>query len=174
MNKFDSIQYLKYGNKKQKEVYRILSEHGIMIKLSEYSPILTGTIPINIDIKDSDLDITCHYKNKNQFINEVTEVFNVYHDFILKTTIKKGFETVISKFQIGKYEIEIFGQNRPTKEQESYRHMIIEDKILKLKGPDFRKKIIELKKQGIKTEPAFGILLKLGDNPYHELLNHKI
>jgi len=47
--------------------------------------------------------------------------------------------------------------------------MIAEYKILQEKGNDFKKKIIELKKQGIKTEPAFGILLNL-ENPYEDLL----
>ena len=168
MTDFDSTEYLKLGNKKQQEVYKILSDHGIMIKLNHYSPILTGTIPINIDIKDSDLDIACHFKNKKQFIKDITKCFNGYQDFNVRNTVKNGFETVISKFQIGLYKLEIFDQNRPAKEQESYRHMIIEDKILKLKGADFRKKIIELKKQGFKTE------LELGDNPFQELLNYKI
>lgn len=47
--------------------------------------------------------------------------------------------------------------------------MIAEYKILQAKGEEFKQKIIELKKQGIKTEPAFGMLLGL-ENPYEELL----
>jgi hypothetical protein len=67
------------------------------------------------------------------------------------------------------FSIEIFGQNKPTIEQNAYRHMIAEYKILQEKGEDFKQKIIELKQKGIKTEPVFGMLLGL-NNPYEDLL----
>jgi len=49
--------------------------------------------------------------------------------------------------------------------------MIIEYRILLEKGEDFRKQLIELKRQGLKTEPAFALLLGLESNPYTELLS---
>ena len=51
--------------------------------------------------------------------------------------------------------------------------MIIEAEILEEKGEDFRQKIIELKKSGIKTEPAFAQLLNLKGDPYEALINFK-
>ena len=51
--------------------------------------------------------------------------------------------------------------------------MIIENEILKEQGEEFRKKIIELKIQGYKTEPAFAKLLQLSGNPYEAILNFK-
>lgn len=47
--------------------------------------------------------------------------------------------------------------------------MIAEYRILKERGEDFKQKIIQLKQQGMKTEPAFGLLLGL-ENPYKDLL----
>ena len=47
--------------------------------------------------------------------------------------------------------------------------MIVEFRILKLMGVGFREQIVELKKQGYKTEPAFGLLLNLADS-YQQLL----
>lgn len=49
-------------------------------------------------------------------------------------------------------------------------HMLIENEILIEKGIKFRKIIIDLKSNGIKTEPAFANLLGLTGNPYLELL----
>jgi len=48
--------------------------------------------------------------------------------------------------------------------------MLIENKILEQEGKQFRKKIIALKEQGYKTEPAFATLLGLEGNPYEALL----
>jgi len=52
--------------------------------------------------------------------------------------------------------------------------MIIEHEILKAKGENFRLEIIKLKQNGYKTEPAFGVLLDLNENPYLELFHYKI
>ncbi len=48
--------------------------------------------------------------------------------------------------------------------------MIIEHEILNRRGESFRQQIIDLKRQGYKTEPAFGIAFGLVENPYEELL----
>ncbi|WP_394370273.1 DUF4269 domain-containing protein [Zobellia barbeyronii] len=39
----------------------------ILEKLKEYNPILTGTIPIGIDLPESDLDIICYCKDHSTF-----------------------------------------------------------------------------------------------------------
>ncbi|MNE89471.1 hypothetical protein D3C80_1868800 [compost metagenome] len=51
--------------------------------------------------------------------------------------------------------------------------MIIEDRILKLLGSNFRNEIRDLKHKGLKTEPAFGQLLAITENPYEELLKYE-
>lgn len=56
---FASPDYLLTGNVKQKAAYRVLTEHSLLEKLRSFDPILTGTIPINIDTDTSDLDIIC-------------------------------------------------------------------------------------------------------------------
>jgi len=56
---FTKLDYLKIGNEKQKRAYEILTKYKIFEKLDNYSPLLTGTIPIEIDIESSDLDIIC-------------------------------------------------------------------------------------------------------------------
>jgi hypothetical protein len=48
--------------------------------------------------------------------------------------------------------------------------MIIEHRVLIEKGEKFRQEIIKLKRQGLKTEPAFAKLLGLDGNPYEALL----
>lgn len=64
---FSTIEYLKNGNQKQIKAFEVLSQNNILTNLTEFDPILVGTIPINIDIETSDLDIECYWKNKTDF-----------------------------------------------------------------------------------------------------------
>ncbi|WP_281235081.1 DUF4269 domain-containing protein [Flavobacterium gelatinilyticum] len=171
---FETLDYLKDGNPKQILAYKTLTENKVLENLSEFNPILAGTIPINIDIENSDLDIICYWKNKCDFIEKVTSLFKDNPYFKIEETIVNGKESVIANFKLDAFEIEIFGQNIPTKDQNAYKHMIIEYKILMSKNDDFRLKIIKLKQNGYKTEPAFGELLGLKTDPYTELLDFKI
>lgn len=173
MTDFLNINYLKSGTERQQKAFEVLNENLILQKLSEFTPVLVGTIPINIDIDSSDLDIACYWKDKNHFIEIVKKNFSGEKDFQIYEKEISGKEAVVANFFVDDFEIEIFGQNIPVQEQFGFRHMIIEAKILEQNGEDFRRKIIELKKSGIKTEPAFAQLLNLKGDPYKALLNFK-
>lgn len=169
---FLNIEYLKTGNERQQLAYQTLIAHQILEKLAEYSPILTGTIPINIDIENSDLDIICYWEGKREFIMTLTALFNSESEFQIREGMIHDEESVVCNFKTDDFEIEIFGQNIPSKQQNAYRHMLIEHQILQEKGEDFRLKIIELKRTGYKTEPAFAELLNLKGNPYLAILTY--
>lgn len=170
---FDTLDYLKTGNSKQRYAYATLMEHGVFKLLQPYTPILTGTIPINIDLDDSDLDIICQYQDKDAFVQVVVTEFNKYEQFKLSEKLVNKVETVICTFSLNNFIIEIFAQHCPSREQEAYKHMLIESDILSRYGENFRKEIVQLKKSGYKTEPAFAKLLALGGDPYEAILNYK-
>lgn len=165
---FLNISYLKNGNERQKKVYRVLTANRVLEKLDYYSPILVGTIPINIDIESSDLDIICYFKNKEEFKNKLVILFQQEKGFIISEN--RSLSSLKANFYIDDFEFEIFGQGIPTQQQNAYRHMLIEHKLLLEKGEQFRLQIIELKKQGFKTEPAFAKLLGLQGDAYEALL----
>ncbi|KAF2332006.1 DUF4269 domain-containing protein [Flavobacterium daemonense] len=171
---FTTIDYLKSGNEKQILAYETLTKNKVLEILSEFDPILVGTIPINIDIENSDLDIICYWLNKNHFVEKITSLFKKKPDFKIIETIINQQESVIASFKLDDFEIEIFGQDVPTQNQNGYRHMIIEHQILESRDEIFRQEIIQLKKNGYKTEPAFAKLLGLKNDPYSELLEYKI
>lgn len=167
---FTRIDYLKSGNERQKKAFEVLTKYKIFKVLEFYSPILTGTVPIEIDIDESDLDIICEVKDKAEFEKYLNKIFSKFDlDLKIETTRINEIESTICNFEVDGIPIEIFAQNKPTTQQNAYLHMIAEYKILQEKGEDFKHKIIELKKNGIKTEPAFGILLNL-ENPYEDLI----
>lgn len=96
--------------------------------------------------------------------------FGKYQSFQLGKTLVNCIETIIASFTIEGQEIEVFGQTTPTTLQNGYRHMVVEQRLLAKYGEDLRLQIIELKNQGLKTEPAFARALNIEGDPYIELL----
>lgn len=170
MPNFKNPNYLKTGNKRQQKAFKELYDLNIFKILEPYHPILAGTIPIGIDIPESDLDIICQCENHPAFSKKIQDHFSNQVDFNISTKEWNGIESTVARFKATYFEIEIFGQDIPTTQQNAYRHMIKEYEILNQKGDDFKSKIIELKRQGIKTEPAFAMLLGLEGDPYQALL----
>jgi hypothetical protein len=167
---FESIEYLKDGNEKQQRAYESLTSHSVLEILKDFDPRLVGTIPIDIDIDTSDLDIVCCWENKNLFLETLIENFADQRAFILAEKKIRTRETILANFQLDGFGIEIFGQNRSTKEQEGYRHMIVEYNILRSRDENFRQQIRDLKRAGLTTEEAFAKQLHLTGDPYQELL----
>lgn len=174
MNQFDTITYLKKGNAIQQEVYAVLTKAKVVEKLSGFTPLLTGTYPIAINIENSDLDIICEYQDRESFMTTVINSFKQEKDFSINEKQVNGVHSVIVRFWIDGFEVEIFGQATPVKQQNAYLHMIKEYQILKVKGEYFKQQIIDLKRKGIKTEPAFAMLLKLKGDPYTALLKYSV
>ena len=171
MTNFKNIEYLKSGTLLQKLAYTELINLKIFDELSMYNPILTGTIPIDIGLPESDLDIICECDDHANFSSDLTRIFGSRDKFQINSRIYGGIKSTIARFKGAKFEVEIFGQSIPTEKQNAWRHMLIEYRILKEKGEKFKSEIFDLKKSGLKTEPAFAKLLELEGNPYEELLN---
>ncbi|MCW4467896.1 DUF4269 domain-containing protein [Flavobacterium sp. MFBS3-15] len=171
---FDTIDYLKDGTTVQQNARKVLDENRIMLSLHAYTPILAGTIPLNINVDGSDLDILCCFDDEGEFAASLETSFSEHEGFILHRKKIAGIPTTIANFFVGGFEIEVFGQPIPVKEQNGYRHMIIEHQILEEKNEAFRLEVISLKESGMKTEPAFAKLLGLEGEPYQALLRYKI
>jgi hypothetical protein len=136
---FTTIDYLKNGNEKQERAFEVLNKYQIFSKLKICSPILAGTIPIEIDIEGSDLDIICEVKDMAEFEKLLLHVFPEFDLKVEKIIINED-ECIVCNFELEEFSIEIFGQNKPTTEQNAYRHMIAEYKILQEKREDFKQK----------------------------------
>jgi hypothetical protein len=145
-----------------------------MDHLSEFDPILTGTIPLGIDIESSDLDIICHVPEFQLFTKCIVTAFAQHEGFKTREKQLHGIDSLICRFYIENILIEIVGQNVPVYQQLAYKHMVVESKILEHFGISFKTEIIALKKSGLKTEPAFAILLGLEGDPYHSLLEYTL
>jgi len=170
MHNFKNPSYLQNGNKRQKLAYKELEELDLFYKLAKYHPVLCGTIPIEIDTDESDLDIICYCDDLNSLTRDIKIHFSSEIGFFITKKLKRNRMAVITRFETPNFLIEIFGQNLLVEKQMAYRHMLIEARLLEENNGHFRKKIIELKKSGLKTEPAFAKLLGLSGDPYEALL----
>ncbi len=169
-NHFDTISYLRSGSAIQQKAYRALSGCRLLEQLCDYTPILAGTIPIDIAVAGSDLDILCCYTDAQTFIADIEDLFSQMPDFRIHDQSDDDPAAIVTGFRLGDFETEIFAHTIPVRQQYGYRHMQIEHALLNLYGESLRQQVITLKEQGIKTEPAFCIALGLSGNPYQTLL----
>ncbi|NJL14740.1 MAG: DUF4269 domain-containing protein [Microscillaceae bacterium] len=166
---FENLDYLQNGTPQQKAVYALLTEHQILIQLQAYDPLLVGTIPLDIATEKSDLDIICCFEEKATFVETLRKNFGKANHFRFVEPFNSA-SVVVASFFIEGYEVEVYGENTPSREQSGYRHLLVEHKLLTRYGEDFRQQIIALKRQGFKTEPAFAQVLQLEGDPYLALL----
>ncbi|RAU93196.1 DUF4269 domain-containing protein [Paenibacillus sp. YN15] len=166
------IAYLALGNARQQEACRALRKLRMMEELEQYHPVLVGTVPIDVDIPGSDLDVICQVKEGKQKAFEalLKKVFGGLDGFEYAARVVDGLPRQVGRFRHGGWMVEVFGQPVPVEEQNGYRHMVVEDRLLELLGDGGREAIRRLKLQGLKTESAFARLLQLEGDPYLKLL----
>lgn len=140
-----------------------LEQTDIIKKLSQFKPLISGTIPLGIDLPESDLDILFESLDFDLFNKTV---LNHFPSAIISTQD----DFTIAKLTHDNLAIELFCQKIAPLKQNAYRHLRIEGRLLKVLGSSFKNRIIELKASGVRTEPAFGQILELS-SPYEELLD---
>lgn len=166
MKNWRNINYLLHGNKKQQAAYHALHDVGILKHFIDFDPILVGTIPIDIDIATSDLDIILYAQNFQQIATIVHKNYQQqsnFHDHY-------RHDAYIANFVEHGFEFELFAQDKPVIQQNAYLHMLVEYRILQIADHTLRETIRDLKKDGLKTEPAFAKYFNLEGDPYQTLL----
>ncbi len=168
---FFDLTYLQRGSDTQKQGYKVIVASRIMTYLNPFNPVLAGTLPLDIFIDYSDFDILCQFTDVEAFCDHAAEVMDAFDSYRIRVTRLGGIESIIANFDFEGFPFEVVAQPIPVTEQVAYRHMINEWRVLQQKGDTFRRGIIELKKKGLKTEPAFARLLGLEGDPYEAMLN---
>lgn len=169
--RFHTINYLAEGNETQRSAYEILMKLKVIQSLRSYDPILIGTVPVDLNIAGSDLDIACEVSDMKVFVQRAYELYGACDGYRCIHRMKDEVDRAVVHFVYAGWPIEIFGQPVPTKQQNGYKHMIVEARILELLGNERKEQIKLLKRSGLKTEPAFGQLLGLQGDPYRALLD---
>jgi len=163
------VRYLAQGTLRQQQALTALSNTRVLDVLVDFDPILAGTIPLDVDIDGSDLDIICCVPDAMHFATCVAEAFSGLEGYSLRRGNIHGDYTTLAGFRADGFEFEIFGQNVPVDHQAAVVHLDVEARLLALGGEASRTKIRELKRSGVKTEPAFAAWLQLEGDPWDAL-----
>jgi hypothetical protein len=161
--------YLAGGNRRQRAVYEIVTELNILITLQPYNPVIAGTIPIDVDIEGSDIDILCGYVDGGEFENTLKRCYSGESNFAIRQARFREKASIVSSFIHGEYTVEIFGQMSHPRQQDGFVHMVVEHRILQMCTDSFREEVRRLKREGFGTEPAFARLLGISSDPYDAL-----
>lgn len=169
--RFIDPAYLASGNDRQRAAHQALTELCIFDTLASYEPMLSGTIPLAIDVAGSDLDVICEVYDFDGFAVTLRSAYGHAPGFNL-SPFKHSREgpNLTASFSHGAFMIEVFGQALAVTRQSAYRHMMIQARLLELGGAAFRRDIATLRRGGLKTEPAFAQRLSLAGDPYDALL----
>ena len=148
---------------------QVLQSLELLTKLREFDPIVIGTPPLGIDIETSDIDIACSANDLDSFKMVASTEFSKCNGFRCRDANLQDLESVVVQFQAFNWDIELFCQTIPTNQQWGVRHFSIEQRLLNLE-PRLKKVVSYLKKNGLKTEPAFTAALGLSGDPYSVIL----
>ena len=164
-----ALEQLEDGTPRQRRAFLLLEEGGLLKRLAAYSPLLVGTIPIDVDVETSDLDLLCVAADLDRFESDIRSHFGRAHAFTTWRRSLDGLPSQVARFKIGGFEIEIFGQDRIHREQLGFLHLVAEARLLAEAGEGARQDIRRLKVNQWKTEPAFCVVFYLPGDPYQTL-----
>ena len=161
--------YLRTGTPRQRRAASVLEDIGVLSSLKAYDPILTGTVPIGLDVPTSDLDIVCAAADLDAFAAAAAALQPMDDVEVHRKRVRSG-PAIIARFRHRGERIELFAQSRPSEMQDAYRHMVVEWRLLELGGNRLRRRILALKRRGWQTEPAVANVLDLNGDPFLAVL----
>ncbi len=138
-------------------------------KLGGFPSMVIGTPPLDLATQDSDIDIAFQADDLDQFQRNAASAFGDLPCYSHHFASKRGERYLCVQFQTLGWDVELFCQSIPLDQQWGVRHFHMERRLLDL-NPPMRQLVLQLKHQGMKTEPAFAAVLGLAGDPYEAIL----
>ncbi len=145
-----------------------LDRTGLIDALAAFDARVAGTFPLGLAVAGSDIDLLCHAPDAERLARVLWETCSHYPHFAMWQWCTED-RPVVAAFSLGDMPFEIFGQARPVEQQLGWRHFDVERRLLGLGGTAFRATIMDARRTGLKTEPAFASVLGLGGNAHEAL-----
>jgi hypothetical protein len=149
--------------------YRDAIQHtNVLTVLAEHDPHVAGTPPLGLDLPSSDIDVLCFAPDLDRFTTTLWAAFGSYPNFRIWQW-SGADRPVVASFEAQDWCFEIFGQAKPVIEQMAWRHFAVERRLIALGGQRLATTVMALRREGLKTEPAFAAALRLQGDPYETL-----
>jgi hypothetical protein len=162
--------YLFTGSSRQQAAYFALKESRVFDVLAAFNPILVGSIPLEIYLESSDIDIVCEANDIDMIQRLLSTHYGDYPQFRAWFRTIRGNLSAITSFTCGGFILEVFSQDVPSEMQDGFRYMVVEDRLLSIGGAAMQSSIRALKQSGLGTEHAFAQYLQLEGDPYAAIL----
>ncbi len=163
---FRRPRFLERGTPTQRAAWKALQSAAAFEILRPFDVRLAGTIPIDVDIEGSDLDLLCEVHHPQSFAKFMESQYGGMHGFHIRY---KANGVVVIRFVWDGFPVEVYGAPRPVERQRAWVHMVAEWHLLRSAGQAAHEGIRRLKRQGLKTEPAFAHYFKMPGDPYEVL-----
>jgi hypothetical protein len=160
---------LRNGNTLQRKAAAVIERCQIFEHLEPFDPAHVSTIGNDIAVSTSDIDIICCVHDFDRFEGIVRAAFGELPEFVVRRAVKRGVHAVICSFN-EELPVEIYAEPVAVEQQYAYRHYMVACRVIALGGLPLRRRIQELKAQGVKTEPALARILGLDGDPYEAVL----
>ena len=147
----------------------VLDRSGLLTALARFDPHVAGTPPLGLDLPGSDIDVICQATDAEAFTKTLWDFASPLDGFAIHQWTRDG-RPVVASFHLDGWPVEVFGDPRPVARQAGWRHFEIERRLLGLGGDGLRAAVMQRRRDGLKTEPAFARVLGLEGDPYTALL----
>ena len=137
--------------------------------LKPFDPRIVGTLPLDLAVTGSDIDIVCHAPDPNAFAEAIWLRYRTADGFALYRW-RSETRPVIARFVWDGWPFELFGDTLPVARQRGWIHFEVERRLLALDDGRLRQAVGARRAAGMKTEPAFAAVLGIGGDPYLGLL----
>ncbi len=163
------IHHLRNGTRTQRAAWAAVSRSGILTYLADFDARWVGTIPIDVDIPGSDVDVICFAPNLDLLEERLSVWLQPYGVFRLARKTRYEYPILVAEFDFMEWPFQVYGSPVPVDEQRAWVHMVAEAYLLAQGGEALRRAVRALKLTGEKTEPAFAQVLGLAGDPYEVL-----
>lgn len=137
--------------------------------LAAYQPTVVGSMPLGLQVSESDLDVACEAADLDEF--EANLAAHAATMITCQWRRPSNPPSSVTRVSLSGMTIEVFAQPLPVTEQLAFRHMIIEGRLLRVFGHQLHDEVVRLKLAGMSTEAAFAQTLGLSaDDPHGALL----
>lgn len=150
---------IKFHHQSLEVVINIEKLHGVLenIQANFNFPklpfFICGTLPLGVGLPEADIDVAISYKPEDKV--KLLEWVQNFQDKTLDPRLQIQNDIMLFHFKYDNRIYEFYMSPQNLFEQNAYRHMNIEMRLLKVFGEPLKTRIQNFKKEGLKTEHAF-------------------